>query len=331
MDCHNALLLQPMIRWTAGTSIKGAKGTSLGRFPLRGQAKIEWAKALSGASEWAFTETCPLPKYDTGCTFCKVDLPADKPLDHERPLNGTAAIPWKHVLVLLHGVANFDDMPSKINLMPGSLAHDFELVKRELLSPMHPVTLSNALICGRPVVANRHRVRIYPDNVEVEFEPTQLRQFVQAYLVPAEKTQVYNPFAKKPEHPQLGNNADELSPAEAARARRLFSETKIEKDLVLICAHTKRDIRCGALAPPLEAEFLRVLQREGLSQQVEVGRISHIGGHAYAGNVIYFPQDSQRPVVWYGRVTPPKVQGIVTATIQNGTIIKELYRGRAER
>lgn len=105
-------------------------------------------------------------------------------------------------------------------------------------------------------------------------------------------------------------------------------------------------------------------------QPINVGMISHIGGHKWAGNVIvYIPPDYQinplqrsqsgpnpkdksthEPAVregdklleqdanpflsplagkgiWYGRVQPKHVEGIVEQTIGHGKIIKDLFRG----
>ncbi|EXJ60951.1 hypothetical protein A1O7_05104 [Cladophialophora yegresii CBS 114405] len=92
---------------------------------------------------------------------------------------------------------------------------------------------------------------------------------------------------------------------------------------------------------------------------VNVGMISHIGGHKWAGNVIiYMPPgfsidaatttepagpdsidvsqraSGVRPLhplagmsIWYGRVEPRHVEGIVEQTIFNGKVIRELFRG----
>lgn len=271
-----------------------------------------------------FVQKCPKPVYDTGCTYCNIpEFPQDKQINFEHNLNGTSSIPWKHVLVLLHGVANFDDMASKINLIPGSMALNFEILKRSLLSPLHPVTLSNALVSGDepPKSTKFHRVRVYPDNVEVEFLLKHVREFMEHYLLPEEAPQlVYNPFVTVQTQSKTRKYYQDL-----------FHETRPAKDLVLICGHTKRDIRCGVMAPLIEREFLAVLKRENLAEKVDVGLISHIGGHAYAGNVIYFPADASRmPVTWYGRVFPEKVQGIVQTTIKEGKIIKDLYRGQVD-
>ncbi|QFZ26921.1 putative altered inheritance of mitochondria protein [Clavispora lusitaniae] len=261
-----------------------------------------------------FIDKCPPPAYDTGCTYCKVPaFPPDKRLDATTHLNGTAPSMWKHVLAFSHGVATFDTMPPKINLVPGSLASEFEVLRRKMLSPQHPVTLSNAIVSG--IDGGTHqKVFIYPDCIQVEFKLANLPEFIQHYLLPVQETEsVFNPFASA--------NA---TPHTRVERPHLFQETPIHKDLVLICGHTQRDIRCGRIAPLLLQEFERVLAHEKLD--VDVGLVSHIGGHAYAGNVIYFSK--HQPPVWYGRVFPEQVQGIVRETIVEGRIIKELYRGQ---
>ena len=69
-----------------------------------------------------------------------------------------------------------------------------------------------------------------------------------------------------------------------------------------------------------------------------VGLISHIGGHKWAGNVIiYFPKyykghpNENHPLrgkgIWYGRVEPWHVEGIIEQTIIEGKVIRELFRG----
>lgn len=266
-------------------------------------------------------EKCPPPAYDTGCTHCQIpEFPKDKQIDFTKNLNGTAASMWKHVLVFLHGITNFNTMPSKIDLVPGSLANEFEVLKKNSLSPSHPVTLSNALVSGLSHgTGTKQKVFIYPDSKQVSFEMGQFPQFIEHYLLPEQAPEpVYNPFSKvrKEAKKQV------LHP-------ELFEEAPIAKDLILICGHTQRDIRCGALAPILKEEFQKVLEREGLCKEVDVGLISHIGGHAYAGNVIYFPRNCNHlKPVWYGRVFPENVQGIVKETVMGGRIIKELFRGQ---
>lgn len=191
----------------------------------------------------------------------------------------------------------------------------------------------------------------------------------------------------------------------------------ISAPTILICSHNSRDSRCGILGPILHQEFVQYInKRHALRNQptadvvnhngqqsedaisyashpsfhphlnnahnenklaVNVGMVSHIGGHKWAGNVIvYIPPDyetqplerqarganphdevaseEREPIVseestlsseqinrgisplagkgiWYGRVEPKHVEGIVEQTIGHGKIIKELFRGGLNR
>lgn len=275
---------------------------------------IRLARAFSTIK---FVEKCPLPAYDTGCTYCRLPtFPPDKQIDYDKNLHGTAASMWKHILTFLHGVTDFHELPSKIDLVPGSLANNFESIKRKMLSPLHPVTLSDALVSDLNIpFGDQQMVYIYPDHKKVTFSMAHLPQFIEHYLLPEnEVAEVYNPFSFVPQK----SYSQKSHPG-------LFEESEIESDLILICGHAQRDIRCGKLAPLLKDEFERVLEKENLSNSVKVGLISHIGGHAYAGNVIYFSRNSNP--IWYGRVVPERVQGIVQETVIGKKIIRELYRG----
>lgn len=98
------------------------------------------------------------------------------------------------------------------------------------------------------------------------------------------------------------------------------------------------------MGPLLESEFRRVLGDKGFStgsdrvdgaSHANVGLISHIGGHKYAGNVIiYLPPSAGNEMgslsgkgIWYGRVEPRHVEGIVEETILGGRVISDLFRG----
>lgn len=79
------------------------------------------------------------------------------------------------------------------------------------------------------------------------------------------------------------------------------------------------------------------VEQEGLAQ-ARVGLISHIGGHIYAGNVIcYIPPKAKtadgkpHPLaghgIWYGRIEPKHVEGIVQETLLKGNVIVDHFRG----
>lgn len=137
----------------------------------------------------------------------------------------------------------------------------------------------------------------------------------------------------------------------------------VEDILVLICGHGGRDMRCGVLGSVLRAEFEAQLPMHGVevlrgpvqtdidadaatiagaverpASTARVGLISHIGGHKFAGNVIvYLPPSmktsdgEQHPLaghgIWYGRVEPKHVQGILQETVLKGNVIADMFRG----
>lgn len=112
-----------------------------------------------------------------------------------------------------------------------------------------------------------------------------------------------------------------------------------------------QDIR--VLNGPVEIDIEMTKQRdllreEGIEghekekQNARVASISHIGGHKFAGNVIVYIPPKWRgedgkvsPLagkgVWYGRVEPKHVEGIVRETVRRGIVIEELFRGGVGR
>ncbi|KAL7666184.1 Altered inheritance of mitochondria protein 32 [[Candida] zeylanoides] len=274
-----------------------------------------------------FVDRCPPPSFDTGCTHCGVPaLPVDKQIDMERDLQGTMASHWKHLLIV--SPSRHNQWPSNIELEPGSLASELSALKRKLGSPNHPVMVSNADLGAdlthKLTAAHHglHTVLLYPEGKIIRFNAEHISQFFEKYLRPddGEVALPYNPFRE-----MMPKTAEKESNMSEDRSNVVFEEGSHAKDLVLICGHNARDVRCGTLGPILKDEFDRVLQHKRLRHKVDVGFVSHIGGHAYAGNVLYFAQGKSS--VWYGRVFPDRVQGIIEETIQRGNIIRELYRG----
>ncbi|KAI8058045.1 Sucrase/ferredoxin-like-domain-containing protein [Syncephalis plumigaleata] len=121
--------------------------------------------------------------------------------------------------------------------------------------------------------------------------------------------------------------------------------------VILICAHKRRDKRCGIAGPILHQQFLKALETRRQQKQtsmtsdeaaaaatttttadasstltsddIGVFMVSHTGGHKFAGNVLIYPAG-----IWYGRVTACHVDAILDHTVLNDQVIRELYRGR---
>ncbi|ODQ77698.1 hypothetical protein BABINDRAFT_172753 [Babjeviella inositovora NRRL Y-12698] len=285
------------------------------------------------ASSPNFVASCPKPTYDTGCTYCQIPLfDQDSQIDLTKPLNGTKSGFWKHLVVFTG--ENAHDWPSKIELQPGTLVAEMNFHKRTLLSPFHPVVVSNSSLPSPVLTKKGHfSVGLYPDNKLFQISLQDVPLFMASHLKPeTEAQEVYNPFVLKAA--QRKEVAVKEFPSEA-----------IPNPMVLICGHAKRDVRCGVLAPPIAAEFEAVLGENRMLYDPDlnpngwkVGMISHIGGHVYAGNVLIFDKkwaaketvENTRGAVWYGRVTPQDVQGIVQETILKDNVIQELYRGVVE-
>lgn len=158
----------------------------------------------------------------------------------------------------------------------------------------------------------------------------------------------------------MADSLPESRRMELTRKPELASEFAGAVDLqkspvVLICGHGGRDMRCGLMAPVLEDEFRRVLLMKGFTsagsdnlvidspEHAHIGLISHVGGHKYAGNVIvYIPpgmllEGSSIPHplagngIWYGRIEPKHVQGLVEKTILRGKVVTDHFRGGIDR
>ncbi len=120
-------------------------------------------------------------------------------------------------------------------------------------------------------------------------------------------------------------------------------------------------MRCGVMGPLLRSEFETQLERADVgvlrgpvqinadgSERIEgtvgegktnarVGLISHVGGHKFAGNVIVSIPPSLKigekphPLaghgIWYGRVEPKHVEGLIKETILSGNVVSDLFRG----
>lgn len=143
----------------------------------------------------------------------------------------------------------------------------------------------------------------------------------------------------------------------------VYGVQDVKDVLVLICGHGGRDLRCGITGPVLREEFERCLPSKEVTvlkgpvdiaesgqmalpisdpkepaRTARVGLISHIGGHKFAGNVIlYIPPGMKTSRgeahslagcgIWYGRVEPKHVEGIIQETVLSGRVIENLFRG----
>ncbi len=287
-------------------------------------------------------------------------------IDHSKPLNGTMA-PYAEQLLVCTGQRDWTSRVEDENGGENIVADVKELVGRggEYADPFH----------NTPLIASSFPSTPLPKKIpeSIKDHPT-----TSAYLLPSFK---YLPFLPRssegvtglvkgylqpkklhPAHSGLSPiHQDRLRRSEAAQSA-LPPAQEVEDVLVLICGHRGRDARCGILGPVLESALKSTLPKLGIEvldgavplktegqpseeqkkMRARVGLISHIGGHQFAGNVIFYippsarlPSGEAHPLsgmgIWYGRVEPKHVEGLIKTTLQEGKVVEALFRGGVQK
>jgi hypothetical protein len=290
-----------------------------------------------------------------GPTCACAALPANLAIDHKTPIANNIAPYTSHILVSTaqsDWTSRIEDEKTRAASQPwGRFVADLKTALgrggrfhdpyRNVL-----VTTSSFPLPAAATAAdkNRRAALLFPANEEIVLPPAPVAAqeeddealdtlLMRATTAPQQETSAYN--------------------------RELLNITKLTQPTILICSHDSRDSRCGILGPLLHAEFSRQLTTiMPTRHKLRVGMISHIGGHKWAGNVIvYFPPewragfqpDATRDggvrggdgtqvaagdvsplsgkAVWYGRVEPRHVEGIIRETVLGGNVIEDLFRG----
>lgn len=251
----------------------------------------------------------------------------------------------------------------KIDSLPPTQSADFRFIMGP--QPFHSISVLNSSFPSSPPPRRRPELQttsayILPQFRYVPYLPRvsfdSVEALVRGYLLPERL---------HPAHDGLSPIHRDRLLRQPAYQSLLWGVREISEMLVLICGHGGRDQRCGVFGPLLRGEFEKRLPERGVEvlrgpveaegddglpalegektggrgeYAARVGLISHIGGHKFAGNVIvYLPprlrteHGERHPLaghgIWYGRVEPRHVEGIVGETIMNGKVIEELFRG----
>ncbi|KAJ1652140.1 hypothetical protein IWQ61_007456 [Dispira simplex] len=106
-----------------------------------------------------------------------------------------------------------------------------------------------------------------------------------------------------------------------SKSRRVDIEP-LNRQYLFTCTHGTRDCRCGDIGEPLHMALEREIRLRDQSAHWVAARISHIGGHAYAGNVIHHPTGD-----WYGLLKPQDAPRLLDS-LQRKQIWWDHWRGR---
>eukprot|EP00996_Jenningsia_fusiforme_P002034 NODE_2880_length_1098_cov_21.104862_g2641_i0.p1 GENE.NODE_2880_length_1098_cov_21.104862_g2641_i0~~NODE_2880_length_1098_cov_21.104862_g2641_i0.p1 ORF type:complete len:281 (+),score=60.48 NODE_2880_length_1098_cov_21.104862_g2641_i0:85-927(+) len=82
----------------------------------------------------------------------------------------------------------------------------------------------------------------------------------------------------------------------------------LEGSYIFVCAHKQRDSRCGYCGAVLTQQLLAELALHPPAAPVTVRKVSHVGGHVYAGNVLVY---GMRHCDWYGLVRKEDIPQLI--------------------
>ncbi|KAI9827987.1 MAG: hypothetical protein M1819_006830 [Sarea resinae] len=279
-------------------------------------------------------------------------------LDRKSPLNGTMAAYAQQMLIS----TGKDDWTSRIEDEDdaGFIKGLKGLLGRggQFSDPFHNVMLTNSSFppstppASSTTTMTTASAYLFPSFryiPSIPLSPPSIQAFTQGFLLPRQLHSA---------HDTLPHSTREMLQQKRHHRAQFAGVRDVKEVVVLICGHGGRDQRCGIMGPLLRAEFETALRRSGFdtlrdahpmaapadpeasssNPQARVGLISHIGGHKFAGNVIIYIPPSFKDHgekdttlagtgIWYGRVEPRHVEGIVEQTVMKGIVIEELFRG----
>lgn len=244
---------------------------------------------------------CPEPTYDTGCTFCNAPQEIEESLKNQLESIRNTIPPLNKIIVYLSNNKDNNSWPKKVetyDLMRNMSKYgrgNGNMIVLSSLSPRNP-----------SLIGKEAGFMIFPDakNIYINLESQSIEQSIE---------QLFS---------NINNNGNDS--LDLLNDNGNFTMEPINKIKVLICGHTNRDIRCGVIGKLVYDEFIKVLEHENLNDKIDVGYVSHVGGHIYAGNVAILKPDGT--TIWYGLVKPQNVQGIVEQSIKGNKIIEQLSR-----
>ncbi|KAF1844727.1 leucyl-tRNA synthetase [Cucurbitaria berberidis CBS 394.84] len=284
-----------------------------------GPKKPKKAKAENQASI-PYTQTCPSPTCECAST------PPDLDIDRKAPLLNTMAAYSEQVIIC----TGKEDWTSNIEQEEGETGAFVKGLKGVIgkggvgFDPFTNVLITASSL-PQTETKNATTALLFPSFKRIKSIPhtsDSFSHFATAYL----KAKTLHPM-----HDGLSKEQKANLTRDESVAAQLPPAESVSKPTILICGHGGRDQRCGVLGPILQASFRKELQRRSID--ADVAQISHIGGHKYAGNVIiYVPPSMQDNAlrgsgIWYGRIGPENVEGVVDETLVKGRVIAELLRG----
>ncbi|SCV02088.1 LANO_0F15126g1_1 [Lachancea nothofagi CBS 11611] len=258
----------------------------------------------------------------------KSKLPAKTPQYHKHlmlvsPPNSAGQDPeWKAV------------WQSKLELNPkwpysaiGELKKHLKETHRGDMILVYAISIARGELASLPNCAKKARFLAIPDMKVYEVSEDEVEEFAHFLgegKIKNSKKVSFLDFLK-------GANATskllraQSDPREGERFR-IFEGQDYRKNIVLVCGHHQRDARCGIIAPQLIKELEPRVDSD-------LAIVSHIGGHKFAGNVIFYNylgvNDQNTATVdglWFGKILPSTIP-VLLKHLSKNEIISPWFRG----
>jgi hypothetical protein len=89
-----------------------------------------------------------------------------------------------------------------------------------------------------------------------------------------------------------------------------------------VCVNARRDPCCAHFGVPLYQKLVKILGQSHADWRV--WQSTHVAGHRFAPNVLYFPKG-----LYFGRVTPDQAENLISSCLDDKLFLA-YFRGRAE-
>ncbi|KAG9231888.1 Sucrase/ferredoxin-like-domain-containing protein [Amylocarpus encephaloides] len=307
---------------------------------------------------------CPSPTCDCSAT---PELPPSLPIDHKAKLNGTMAQYSEQILICTgkdDWLSRIEEENSGDNLAAdikellgrGGIYSD----------PYHNVAVTNASFPSstlkRAEVLNTSAY-LLPSFKYIPFLPriyfNSVQALIKGYVLPNKLNPAHDSLSpihkdrliRQSDYARLLHSVQDVTDililicGHGGRDERCgIIGPVLQSEFKRLLAQQEIDVLQDSMPQSLDKENSKsqgIEQAEhvkNIRKTARVGLISHIGGHKFAGNVIVYlpPQlqstDGKRHElagcgIWYGRVEPKHVEGIIQQTIIGGKVIEEFFRG----
>ncbi|KAJ7779249.1 Sucrase/ferredoxin-like-domain-containing protein [Mycena metata] len=139
----------------------------------------------------------------------------------------------------------------------------------------------------------------------------------QASDIESTSVTAFSPLGGHIHFPSLSlSNVDEVAEKLKQHATEPPAVNASEELHIYVCTHGARDCRCGDMGGKVFRALREDIDRRiladptGPAKSVVLGEVGHVGGHAFAANMLVFPHGE-----WLGQLTPEVVPRVLDAIL----------------